>query len=579
MPKPFASAMAARRAEKAAKAPAQSHRVATIDRKAIGPFAAHTAKGELVAWIAAAEHGGQQQLVVEPLGPDGAPVEAPKVVAEVPQEATSLVVRPTGGARGGWLAAWSALVDRGESLTVMGFAPDGTARGKSADVQRTSDHIRWADIVPTARGALCVWAEETTAGNANILVAALDSDGKPREMPVRVARAVEGWAATPAGEGAGLALVTRQPSDANDAKFAAGRLSWLRLDADGRPAARVQAIGAEPTVSGDVEVVAWRDRWVFSWTDRTGEDAQVMLATVDAAGQVQGPRRAMDAVGGSVLVALASGTAGAALAWEEPRGRARAMRMVHLALVSEDGLAASPLSSVQMTSRGAVEFTATETGFGLLGTAPECRSTESCEGPEMPTFLRFDARMAPVQTELLVGSDVADVHVAATLGWGLRCAGDHCSALAATSEIPTPVYAVDLPPRKAPFVAPMTHPPPADAPRVSGVATVASGLPFDDVSAAQVGDIALVATLTSAVDAREKPGKRAAGDDRRPRARRAGPADRSTDGHQRPRSLRRRRGARLGRPARRRRRPRVGGARRRRPAGASRQARPPRPPR
>jgi hypothetical protein len=511
VPRPFASAMAARRAEEAAKAPAQSHRVATIQRKAIGPFAARTEKGALVGWIVAADIGGQQQLVVTPLGADGAPLEAPKAVADVPDEVTSLVVRPAGGARGGWVAAWSALLDRGESLTVIGLAPDGRARAKAADVQRTSDHIRWLDVVPTKSGAVCVWSEETPRGAANVLVAPLDADGKPREMPVRVAQGVEGWAVAPSDDGAGLALVTRPSGNAGDTKAEAGQLWWLRIDAEGRPMAGARPIGSSPTVSGDVDAVASRGQWVLAWTDRTGEDAQVMLATVDPAGRVQGPRRAMDAVGGSVLVALASGASGVGLAWEEPRGRARPMRAMHLAAVSEDGLSASPMSAMELEAGGSVELTATDTGFAFLGTAPRCSSRESCDGEEMPTFVRFDARMAPAQAEPLFVGDVADVRVAATLGWSLRCAGDHCSALAATSETPTPVYSVDLPPRVAPFVAPMTRPPPADAPRVTGLATVASGLPFADVSATHLGDVTLVATLTSAVDANEKAGRRPPG--------------------------------------------------------------------
>lgn len=186
------------------------------------------------------------------------------------------------------------------------------------------------------------------------------------------------------------------------------------------------------------------------------------------------------------------------------------MRAMHLAAVSEEGLSASSMSAMELQAGGRVEMVGTETGFAFLGTAQPC-SKESCEGEEMPTFVRLDARMSPAQAEPLFLGDIPDVHVAATLGWSLLCVGDHCSTLAATSEAPTPIYAVDLPPRVAPFLAPMTRPPPAEAPRVIGVATVASGLPFADVSATQVGDVTLVATLTSAVDAKEKASKRPPG--------------------------------------------------------------------
>jgi hypothetical protein len=472
-------------------------------RRSIGPLVARTDKGGLAAWIEKAEIGGEQQLSVVPLGADGAPLEPHAVATNVPPEPTSLVVRATGGARSGWLVAYSALLDRGESLTVEGFAPDGKARAKAADVQRTSDHIRWAEIVPTKSGALCVWVEEPPSGDANVLVAPLDTDGKPLAAPARVARGVEGWAVAPAEDGVALALISRPRESGAGAGAGPGVLSWLRLGADGSPVSAPLPIGTSPTVSGAVELVPLGGRWLLSWTDRTGEDAQVMLASVDPAGHVEGPRRAMDTVGGSVLLAMASGKAGTALAWEAPRGRARARRIVHLATVSPDGLAASPMSALELSPTGPLELSATGTGFAILASAAHCASAERCDGDDIPSFVRFDARLQPVQTEELIVGDVPGVRVASTLGWALSCNGDRCSALAATSEAPAPIYALDLPSRVSPFFPPLSQPPPPDAPRVTGVATIASGLPFADVSAARLGDVSLVASLTTAVDPHE----------------------------------------------------------------------------
>jgi len=496
--KPLASDVAAKRAAEAAQSPARSHLVGTIARNAIGPFAARTAAGGVVAWLVPPVRGTGQNLVVVPLDADGAPLGNPKVVATLPQEATSLVVRPSGGPHPGWLIAWSAFLDRGESLTVIGLAPDGTARAKPTDVQRTGDHIEWADLVPTARGAACVWAEETTSGDANVVTVGIDSDGRPRGLPARLARGVVGWAAARADDGVGLALVF--PSTPHDADAGAGTLLWLRLDAEARPLAAPVPIATRPTVSGDVDVVQAGKRWLLAWTDRTGEDAQVMLASVDATGRVQPPRRAMDTVGGTSLVALASGPAGVALAWEEPRGRARPMRPLHLASVTIDGPpSAQPVSSLQIAARGTPELVATGTGFAVLAQAHACSAADapaSCAGPIVPQFVRFDARLAPAQSEPFFVGDAR----AAAIGWGLRCAEDRCFALAATSDAPTPVYTVDLPARTSPFGVPATPPLPPDAPRVTGVSTIASGEPFTDVAAVRVGAATLVATLTEAVE-------------------------------------------------------------------------------
>lgn len=490
----------------AAHAPARSHLVGTIERNAMGPFMSRASFGGLVAWIRPAPRGGEQQLVVVPIGQDGAPFSEPHVVAPVPQEATSVVVRPTGVAHGGWLVAWTALLDRGESLSVIGVAPDGATRSSPYDVQRTVDHVKWADVVPSPTGGMCVWAEETPAGDANMLAAPVDEDGKPRGLPVRIARGVLGWAAARDGDGVMLALVGPPGGDASTVGPSrppppgTSSVSLVRLDADGRPRAAPVTVAARTNVSGDVDLLPSNGGWLLGWTDRGGEDAQVTLASVDSAGRVRGPRRALETVGGAALVGLATGPAGTALAWQEPRGRARPMRPVHLAAVTLDGPAAQPVSSLDVASVPVPELVATDSGFGLLATAHACAEEEgpSCRGPLAPTFVRIDARLQPEQAEpLLLGKE----HAPASMGWNLRCVGDSCLALAADASTPTGVNTMTLAPRAAPFAVPTTPPPPADAPRVTGVVTLASGQPFADLASAAVGDRTLVATITTAVDA------------------------------------------------------------------------------
>ncbi|HEX8790238.1 MAG TPA: hypothetical protein VF765_04750 [Polyangiaceae bacterium] len=485
----------------AAHAPARSHLVGTIERNAMGPFMASALFGGLVTWIRPAPRGGAEELVVVPIAHDGAPFSEPHVVAPVPQEATSLVVRPTGAAHGGWLVAWTALLDRGESLSVIGVAPDGSTRGSPFDVQRTVDHVKWADVVPSPTGGIVVWAEETPAGDANMLAAPVDEDGKPRGLPVRIARGVVGWAAARDGDGAALVLVG-PPGDASNTGNGAGASSvaLVHLDEGGRPRGAPVTVASRANVDGDVDLLPVNGGWLLGWTDRGGEDAQVMLAGIDRAGHVSGPKRALETVGGAALVGIASGRAGTALAWQEPRGRARAMRPVHLAAVSLDGPSAQPVSSLDVASATPPELVATDAGFGLLATAHACTTEEgpSCKGPLAPMFVRFDARLQPGQAEpLMLGKERAP----AAMGWNLRCVDDTCLTLAADSSTPTGVVTVTLAPRAAPFVAPTTPPQPANAPRVAGVVTVASGQPFADVATATVGDRTFVAMITSSVDA------------------------------------------------------------------------------
>ncbi|MBV9948683.1 MAG: hypothetical protein JOZ69_17680, partial [Myxococcales bacterium] len=202
----------------------RSHLISRIGRAALGPFLARTRKEGIAVWVVASERGERADVVAVPLAADGAPLAPPGVVATAPRETTSLVIRPSrkDGQGSGWLVAWAGLVDRGESLTTLTLGTDGSVRTGPTELQRTNDHVAWVDLVPTAQGAIALWAEETVAGTANLLSDALDPTGRPRSVPMRVARELAGWAAAPAAAGAALALVTREPGKG---RAAAGNLA------------------------------------------------------------------------------------------------------------------------------------------------------------------------------------------------------------------------------------------------------------------------------------------------------------------------------------------------------------------
>ena len=472
--------------------PARSHALATIARTALGPFAARRPEGGIVAWIVRSGERADADLAVVPLATDGAALGAPRILAGVPRETTSLVVRRANLGGQGWLVLWSAVLDRGEGLTLLAVAPDGSTKSAPIDLQRTSDHIAWADLLPTANGALCLWAEETTDGGANLLTVRVDSSGRPAGMPARVTRGVRRWSAVPTEDGVALALVAREGQPPVEA------LSWLRLNGDGVP--RGPAIPIDPRLAaeGDVEIAHVQNRWLLAWTDRSGEDPEVAIASVDDGGHVEPASHPLNASGGSSLVAIASGPQGAALAWDDLRGRARPTHLLHLATLSTQGrIVAQPVTSLAVLAGSGTELTATERGFALLATPVEsCLAqgprTNSCF-PGVPTFLNYDEHLALSQTEPLF---VGETHAPATLAWALECAGQRCTALAATADVPTPIFSVDLRPRRSPYAAPVAPSAPADAPRAAGLTTLSSGQPFADVVSAAIGARAIVATMT-----------------------------------------------------------------------------------
>jgi len=512
-----------------------SQAIGAIGGRSIGPLLARNESGGLAAWIVSAERGPAQDLVVASLGVDGALIGRPRVVLSLQQEATLLIVRAAGRSSDGWLVAYATLLDRGEALTVVGLTPEGVLRAPPVDVQRTGDHVRWIDMVPTPKGVVCLWAEETVGGDANMLAEPLSAEGKPRGVAVRVAQRVTSWAAVAADDGVALAVVDGQ---APGTTAPAGTLSWVRLDTEGRVRdARIPVV-ATPSVGPDFEVVPVIERddsgvpecrsWVVAWTDRTGDDPQVTLAVVNRDDTVRGPFHAFDVVGGSRLVGLASGPAGVALAWDGPNGLTQATRVIHLDRVIPDDLPhVSSAPPLEVAARARVEFVGTGDGFALLTQSISCalatsdhlsaegvgpssvhaapQSVAPCRGTAAPTWMRLDSNLVTVQVEpIVLGRD----HQSATLAWQLECAAQRCSALAATVGTPTPVFSVDLMPADQRYRVPLAAEWPAGAARAMRITTLAAGESFVEVAAAHVGEETLIATLTDGTGETRRRGAR-----------------------------------------------------------------------
>ena len=536
---PVADTRAAARGNQTTGPAVRSHVIGTIARRALGPVSSRNESGGVAAWIVSSDRGSGQDLVVAPFGIDGALVGEPRVALSLPEEATSLVVRAAGGSSDGWLVAFATLLDRGEALSVLALNSEGTARATPVDVQRTSDHVRWVDLVSTPRGPVCVWAEESASGNANILAAPLDLGGKPRGVPVRVAQDVMSWAVTPAGDGVALAVVDGHGAGQPEG---AGPLSWLRLDAEGRVVGERVTLVSSPSVGSDFEVAALLGSddhesraagpWVLAWTDGTGDDSRVTLVTLERDGVVRGPYRVPDVVGGSRLVGLASGGSGIALAWDDSHSANHGPRALHLARVTVDGLSnlgAAP--SLEVAARAHVEFVGTRDGFALLAPSVPCAIGDAgrdakafpqsrpppevapapagtCPGPTLPTFIRLDGNLASSQVEpLFVGS----AQEPATLAWRLECVGDRCGVLAATNASPTPIFSVDLVRRPSLYRAPVAPTLPTGAARATQVGTLATGQSFVEVAATRLGGETFVATLTNGTGSGRRRGSHGAG--------------------------------------------------------------------
>jgi len=503
----------------------EAHALVGVPEGSIGPFLARRGDVVMGAYIGVSGEGARRVVSI-PLSASGEARSDACVVASVTTDATMLVVRPSGGPKPGFVAAWTYLTERGEALAVAGIADDGRGRGDATELARTSDDIVWIEVVPTPRGALALWAEQVRGGDASIVAAALGPDGAMRGLPAKVARGVKGWQVVPLPDGVGLALVTAGPLEAGGAgkRGQAGKLGksasataaregddrlgstvlWHKLDADARSVAPPVTIVSGVRMAGDVDAVRAGDQTLFAWTDASQPDAEPVLASIDAAGHLRGPKRAFDGGSGGTLVGLASGPAGAVVGWEEPFRRGRSSKRVTLARV--DLAATSVDKSAQITldlqGRGAPEIAGLADGFALLAPAHACRLNVACDdAPVISTFVRLDPKLAPVQVEPLRLGILRD---AATTGWGLACdQGKACLVLAAGpggEEHALRVLAVDLAARPLAFRPPTPLPPPPGAPTVSALDTIAAGDPFTDLASARFGEGSIVALLASSND-------------------------------------------------------------------------------
>lgn len=477
--------------------------------KAIGPFLARSESGGVIAYVGSALEDKTRPIVVMAVTSDGQAKGEAHVVAHAPTDTNALLLRKLGGPKPVYVAAWSALTDRGEGLTALTLGEDGVPIGAPTELARTVDDIVWVEIVPTGKGAVCVWAEETTGNDANVFALALDPQGRPRGVPSRVARGITAWQATATPTGVGLGLVRQvttpaRPDDKKKKDTTTSSLTWTALDDSGRTVGEPAVVSSGGTYA-DFDVARAGDAYVFAWTDASKAEPQMLVAGIDAGGKVVAQHEVVLERGGSSFVAVTGSAEGALIAWEEPKKRERPIRRAHLAKIDPATLRATRETTLELQGGAALELRTTATGYAVLGMGHPCAPSqprEAClQTPNAPLYVRLDAMLAAVQVDGLVGSE----HPA--LGWGLDCAGDQCLALAANAESPTLVYGVDLSARPGAHRALLQPPAPDDAPRMTALATIDSGASLSDVAVARIGTTTLVATVAAAAD----DGKGAAG--------------------------------------------------------------------
>jgi hypothetical protein len=472
--------------------------ILTVPDKSVGPFLARKSGVAMGAYLGPDESGTSRRIVSLPMGPDGVPRDA-RVVATVVGDSTTFVLRPAGGEEPRFIAAWTLLTDRGESLSVTGIGVDGLPTLPPIELERSTDDIVWVEITPTPKGETIVWAEETRSSDANILAVALDTAGKPRGVPSRVARGVTAWQAVTTPSGTGIAVASSVTDKAGKAS-SGSVVTWIKLDGEARPVGLPLPIATSPSKVTDLDAVAIQDSIVFAWTDRSEPDPNLWLAAVDGEGKLKPPHSVTTRLGGAKLAVIAGGRAGGAVVWEEARKRPRPERRLHVAKVDRDANLGTESAIVGADPTGVPELAVLGDGFGLLTRARTCveplgpNDVPCSEAPLAPIFVRFDLGLHAAETEPIRIDESATV---ASLAWGLSCEAEQCLVLGIGQENPAKVRAIELTELPNRWRAPVPASGGAAGPKVLGVDTVEGGDLFADVAAAPLDDGSLVAAVTA----------------------------------------------------------------------------------
>jgi hypothetical protein len=457
--------------------------LAQVPAGTYGPYLARSNGAALLVW--AAPDGQQRKWWAQLLDASSAPRAKPRLLATAPLELDLVAVEPI--ADGGFVIV--STHRQGDQTAIEALSVDAAGKIVGAPVALDSarTEVRWIDAVPTASGALVLWARQKGAV-AELSARALAA-GSARGEAVRITSA-RAWQAVAVDGGAQVAVSGEQG------------IRLLRLDGSGKQLAETP-LSARPAEL-DVDAVLVGDRILVAWSDRAELDQRIRLALLDRSGKLLVPAKAAlaSAIGDQALLRLVPplGSGPAYLAWElvgEPSDGARVFR---ISRVDADGAVGAVNGEVRIAADDGTtpELAASARGLAALTLARSCeksQSAESCAQAErLPMFVELDRDFSPLAAEPLRLSALSGGAV--ELAWGLGCSARGCSALAALGSDPAPIYAVRLASRSEHWLAPAGRVEPQPPPRPASVEALSAIDPLADIAATRVGATTLAAWIT-----------------------------------------------------------------------------------
>ncbi len=400
-----------------------------------GTFGPHLVveKGRrLVAW--AIGSGARQGFYALSLPSDRAPGAAQRF-GDVLPGLELMRVRPDGTV--GFVIVTSRAA--GQNYVIEGYSlgADGMLRSGPRVLAETPSRVTWLDAVPTARGALVVWAEKN-GEQADVYAVPFGLLG-PEGAPKRQVRAALAWQVARFGGGAALATVEAAGK---------GRDVVVRfIGDDGQRAAPDIKVAEGVHAELDLDFSVAKDKTLLAFSESVGFERRLMLAELDQSGALRhAAQPATLPRGDQSLYALVASpeSPDAFVVWQEARKASTVGRRLELARVDENGALSkgSELSLEVGDDPVLPSFVKTPTGLAVAARTLVCepgQSAEQCrKSPEVPAVVHLDRDLGRTSTTR-VQLEPLD-KAAPDLVWDLGIEGGSLWALAARAEDPAPVF-------------------------------------------------------------------------------------------------------------------------------------------
>jgi hypothetical protein len=471
-------------------APLGSVLIDSVPEGTYGPYVGARDDGRALAIWAAHERESGRRWVSVALDPRGAPLQRPRAVSDAPQRLGLVALRPTAL---GFVVLSTAPGPAGTGIDALLLGASGELGAASQRLGHVHEDVLWLDAITIGETTSVLWATRA-AGSASLQLAPLAAPGKPQHEAVTLVEGALAWQALELADGVALACAFGKDAPAPGVRV-------LFFDGEGKKLAETP-VTSSARVQADLDAALIQDQLVLVWSEQDGLEPALIGAAIGPDEQLVAKPRALLEPGSAQrlerLVPPLDDAGTGYLVWElgdQSRPGARELTIAPLSGGAELGSERAQLRFDGEGSAG-LELAASARGLAALTRAPACaKPTPDCSRPAAPTFVEWSSALElTTSVPLRLG---AAGGASADLAWALRCSREGCSALAAASRSPVPLYGVELRSRSEPRREPVGSEPVVAGPTLDRSRSVFEDELLAALTTTPVGARSLVAWVTA----------------------------------------------------------------------------------